>query len=208
MPTKIWATGEDVLSADFNTYVQKQVVSTFADATARTAALLTPTAGQLTVLLDTNHIELWTGTAWITVNDPPAIRVRISGNTSVNAGVETQIPMNVVDYSRNGMTLSTGAVAVPVAGFYLMVGFLGSINGGANTTLTGNFMMALAGNSYYGRQTVYTSAAYPTGTVTGLAALGAGERVGFNVTPSVSGFADPGGGNLLGSTLSLVLMSK
>lgn len=208
MPTKTWATGEDVLSTDFNTYVQKQVVSTFADATARTAAIPSPTQGQLTVLLDTNHIEIWTGTAWSTVNDPPAIRARISGVQGLTAGAETQLAMNAVDYSRNGMALSTGAISVPITGLYLVVGFLGSANGGANTTLTGNFTLALAGNVYYGRHIIYASGVYPTGTVTALAAMIAGERIGFNVTASVGAFADPTNGNLAASTLSLVLVSK
>lgn len=45
MPTKTWVVGEEVLAPDFNTYVQKQVVPTFATVAARNAAYPAATAG-------------------------------------------------------------------------------------------------------------------------------------------------------------------
>lgn len=47
MPTKTWVVGEEVLAADLNSYIQKQVVPTFATVAARDAAMPAPTAGAL-----------------------------------------------------------------------------------------------------------------------------------------------------------------
>lgn len=52
MPTKVWAEGEEVLAADFNPMVQEQVIPTFANASARDAAMPTPHIGQHCYLND------------------------------------------------------------------------------------------------------------------------------------------------------------
>jgi hypothetical protein len=46
MPYKVWAVGEEVLAADFNDYLQEQVVPIFASTAARDAAIVAPFAGQ------------------------------------------------------------------------------------------------------------------------------------------------------------------
>jgi hypothetical protein len=56
--------GEEVLAADFNTYVQKQVVATFANAAARTAAIPAPTAGMVSYLTDVQVVQYYDGTVW------------------------------------------------------------------------------------------------------------------------------------------------
>lgn len=63
MPTKVWAVGEEVLAADFNDYVQEQVVAVFATAAARDAAIPAPNAGQCCVLTDTNVLQQYRATA-------------------------------------------------------------------------------------------------------------------------------------------------
>src|SRR3954468_20894696 len=63
MPTKIWAVGEEGLPPDFNDYVQEQVVATFPNASARTAAIPAPLPGQLSHLADTGRLEQYTAQA-------------------------------------------------------------------------------------------------------------------------------------------------
>jgi hypothetical protein len=64
MPHKVWVVGEEVLAADFNNYVQEQVIATFANAAARTAAIAAPTVGMATWLTDSQAFEIWDGAAW------------------------------------------------------------------------------------------------------------------------------------------------
>jgi len=67
MPTKTWVVGEEVLAADFNTMVQRQVVATFPNAAGRTAAIAAPAAGMVTYLTDLQALQVYNGTAWKSV---------------------------------------------------------------------------------------------------------------------------------------------
>jgi hypothetical protein len=62
---KTWVVGEEVLAADFNDYVQEQVVATFANAAARTSAMPAPNVGSLTFLADSRVYQWWNGTNWM-----------------------------------------------------------------------------------------------------------------------------------------------
>jgi hypothetical protein len=64
MPFKTWVVGEEVLAADFQSYLQNQVVATFPTTAARDAAIAAPIAGQLCVTTDTGTLWQWTGAAW------------------------------------------------------------------------------------------------------------------------------------------------
>jgi hypothetical protein len=61
MPYKTWAVGEEVLAADFQTYLQKQVIATFANAAARDAAITAPVAGQAVYLTGTGQFQIYAG---------------------------------------------------------------------------------------------------------------------------------------------------
>jgi len=63
VPTKTWVVGEEVLAADFNTFVQKQVVATFANAAARDAAIPSPTPGTACYLNDLGQLQIYTDKA-------------------------------------------------------------------------------------------------------------------------------------------------
>jgi hypothetical protein len=118
VPFKTWVVGEEVLAADFNAYVQKQVVATFPNAAARTAAIPSPSAGMVTFLTDTNQMQYWTGSAWagtssvlwsvVTAGEQPGISTTltdISGLTSPpisipanrNIEVVVDVPFNKVN---------------------------------------------------------------------------------------------------------------
>ena len=64
MAYKTFANGFPLPASDLNNYLMNQSVIVFADSTARTAALPTPTEGMITYLEDTNAYEGWTGAAW------------------------------------------------------------------------------------------------------------------------------------------------
>lgn len=67
---KTFSDGEVLSAADVNGYLMDQSVMRFADSTARTAAIGTPTEGMVTYLDDVNQIEVYDGTAWVDQQAP------------------------------------------------------------------------------------------------------------------------------------------
>jgi hypothetical protein len=59
MPYKVFAVNEVLTASDMNTYVSKQVISTFAGTAARNAAIGTPTGGQFAFLTDDNSLTFY-----------------------------------------------------------------------------------------------------------------------------------------------------
>lgn len=67
MAYKTFANGYTLNASELNTYLMNQTVMVFADSTARSTALTSPTEGMVTYLSDTNALEYYTGSAWATV---------------------------------------------------------------------------------------------------------------------------------------------
>lgn len=62
---KDFQAGAVLTAADVDGYLMAQSVMTFADATARTAAVTSPQEGNLSFLKDTNSFEIYDGAAWV-----------------------------------------------------------------------------------------------------------------------------------------------
>jgi hypothetical protein len=72
---KLFSTGDVLSASDVNTYLQQQTVMVFASAAARTTALASVLAeGMVTYLKDTDLVEIYTGAAWVSLDDPNAIQ--------------------------------------------------------------------------------------------------------------------------------------
>ncbi len=69
MARKTFLNGYPLPASDLNTYLMDQTVQTYADATARTAALPTPTEGQMSYLADQNTAYVYDGSSWNAVVD-------------------------------------------------------------------------------------------------------------------------------------------
>ena len=70
--TKLWASGDVVTAADVNQYLMRGV-KVFANAAARTAAYggagePTLEAGEMSYLLDTLTVEVYDGSAWVSIS--------------------------------------------------------------------------------------------------------------------------------------------
>jgi hypothetical protein len=63
---KTFTTGEVLTAADTNGYLMQGVL-VFADAAARTAAITSPQEGQVTYLKDTDLMQTYSGSAWVSV---------------------------------------------------------------------------------------------------------------------------------------------
>ena len=78
---KDFTTGEVLTAADVDNYLMLQTVMVFANAAARTSALSAVLAeGLVSYLKDTDVVEIYTGAAWVSLDDPNAIQ-----NTIVTA---------------------------------------------------------------------------------------------------------------------------
>jgi hypothetical protein len=65
---RVWSAYEILTAVDVNQYLSDQAVMRFADATARSAALPTPSTGMITALVsESGRPEYWNGSAWIPV---------------------------------------------------------------------------------------------------------------------------------------------
>jgi hypothetical protein len=136
MAYKVFTNGSPLPASDLNTFLMNQSVMVFANSTARSAALTSPTEGMVTYLEDTNKLEVYTGAAWVDVNDNAAA---IPKSTVTTAG-----DLIVADGNASVTRLGIGAngsiprVASGALG-YLPVGTNGqvlTVSGGAPTWTT------------------------------------------------------------------------
>lgn len=87
MPFKVWAVGEEVLAADFNDYLQEQVVATFPTIVARDASITAPQEGQMCYVVETRLLYMWNGTAWITTTALQGEAVKVDTQSGIAAAV-------------------------------------------------------------------------------------------------------------------------
>lgn len=70
---------ETLETTDVQPYLMNQSIMTFANATARSAALATPTEGMVTYLQDVDRTQVYTGTTWVEVSTssvyPPGLEL-------------------------------------------------------------------------------------------------------------------------------------
>jgi len=88
MPYRIWTTGQLVTAADFNDYLQEQVIPIFTDAATRNAQITNPIAGQHAYLTGIGALTVYTGSAW--AGATPAIHAVERTITVTNANIGTQ----------------------------------------------------------------------------------------------------------------------
>ena len=103
-------------STDINSYLMKQTVMVFADATARGLALTAPDAGMVTYLTGTNALNTYNGSSWVVTGVTSAVAgtgISVSGATGAvtvtNTGVTSAVAGTGV-----GVSAATGAVTFSI----------------------------------------------------------------------------------------------
>lgn len=110
---KLFSTGDVLSASDVNTYLQQQTVMVFASAAARTTALASVLAeGMVTYLKDTDVVEIYTGAAWVSLDDPNAIQNSIvDAKGDIITATADNTPARLAVGATNGMTLQVDSTA-------------------------------------------------------------------------------------------------
>ena len=84
---KLFNTGDVLTAAQVNTYLQEQTVMVFASAAARTTALSAVLAeGMVTFLKDTDSLEIYSGTAWVSYGSGDLTAITAGTGITVTSG--------------------------------------------------------------------------------------------------------------------------
>lgn len=158
---KTFTTGEVLTAADTNGYLMQGVL-VFADAAARTAAIASPQEGQTSYLKDTDEIQVYSGSAWVTKSGSLPSQTGNSGKYLTTDGTNTSwgtVAGGMTLLSTTTLTGSTVTIS-SISGSYknLVV-----VIKGANSTAGGYFLnMRLngdTGTNYSWGQSIYNGAA-------------------------------------------------
>ena len=104
---KLFATGDVLTAADVNNYLMLQTVMVFANSAARTTALSGVLAeGLVSYLKDTDVVEIYTGAAWVSLDDPNAVQ-----NASYYAAGKNAIINGAFNVWQRGTSNTTTASA-------------------------------------------------------------------------------------------------
>lgn len=142
---KLFSTGDVLSASDVNTYLMQQTVMSFASAAARTTALSGILAeGLVSYLQDTNVVEIYTGSSWVSLDDPNAIQntlVTSKGDIVAASAASTpaRLPVGTNgQFLKADSTAATGLAWGSVAATknYSLLG-TGSLTSGSTVTVSG-----------------------------------------------------------------------
>lgn len=165
---KLFNTGDVLTAAQVNTYLQEQTVMVFASSTARTTALSSVLAeGMMSYLQDTNAVEVYNGSAWVSVGSTGDITGVTAGTglsgggTSGDVTLSLSTPVSATNGGTAQTTYATGDLLYASASNTLSKRSIGStgdvltVSGGVPTWTAPT--ASASGLTFIKKQTVGTS---------------------------------------------------
>lgn len=139
---KLFNTGDVLTAAQVNTYLMEQTVMVFANAAARTSALTgVVSEGMISYLKDTNAVEVYDGSNWVSSDDPNAIQ-----NTIVDAKGDL-ISASAADVPARLAVGSNGETLVADSSTSTGLRWQGNYVAGKNALINGGFDIWQRGTS-------------------------------------------------------------
>ena len=185
---KLFQTGDVLTAAQVNTYLNEQTVMVFANSTARTSALTSVLAeGMVTYLQDTNAVEVYNGSAWVSVGSSGDITGVTAGTGLSGGGTSGDVTVSF-DYSVGNQSIESAQTA----SYTLVLGDAGKLVTVSNASANN---LTVPPNS---------SVAFPTGTRIDVLQKGAGQTTivaGAGVTLNSKGSALKLSGQYAGASL-------
>jgi len=130
---KNWAVGEVVTEPDFQTYIQNQVVQVYAGTASRGTTLGTAVEeGMVSYLEDTNAVEVYDGSAWVSIATGDITAVT-AGTGLTGGGTSGSVTLNA-NYAAIGSGITIGTAQITGYGS----GLVSQTNGAVTTAAVGS----------------------------------------------------------------------
>jgi len=173
---KLFVTGDVLTAAQVNDYLMLQTVMVFANSAARTSALSGVLAeGLVSYLKDTDVVEVYTGAAWVSLDDPNAIQNSIvdakgdiisatADNTPARLAVGTNGQTLVADSTAStGLKWATPSSTPTLSGCRAIKNALQSIPNATYTAVTFTGTDTFDTNAFHDTSTNPSRITIPTG---------------------------------------------
>jgi hypothetical protein len=109
---KTFSAGQVLGASDVNTYLMQQSLMVFASASARDAAIASPTEGMHAYLNDTGIVTAYDGTYWQPIT--PASRESGTASATLSSGSPWSTVTGSVTFTTNRFSAAPTVVATPV----------------------------------------------------------------------------------------------
>jgi hypothetical protein len=165
MPRKVFTAGEVLAAADVNSFLMDQTIQVFAGTAARGSAIGTATEGMYTHLNDTDALQYWNGSAWVSAipASTSAILQVVSANKtdtfSASVGAANTYSTDAFTISITPSSASSKVIITGLINFSSNSG-----NGVAAASLFRNGTVVLQGDAEGSRGRTYIGRTAPVAT--------------------------------------------